>query len=58
MLLFVAIELAILISDFYAIPILIGMHIVKGIFLAIQYNKIIPLTYNVVFKDDGNEEFL
>lgn len=58
MLLFVAIELAILISDFYAIPILIGMPIVKGIFLAIQYNKTIPLTYNVVFKDDGNEEFL
>lgn len=58
MLLFVAIELAILISDFYAIPILIGMSIVKVIFLAIQYNKTIPLTYNVVFKDDGNEEFL
>lgn len=58
MLLFVAIELAILISDFYAIPILIGMPIVTGIFLAIQYNKTIPLTYNVMFKDDGNEEFL
>ena len=58
MLLFVAIELAILISDFYAIPILIGMLIVTGIFLAIQYNKTIPLTYDVVFKDDGNEEFL
>lgn len=58
MLLFVAIELTILISDFYAIPILIGMPIVTGIFLAIQYNKTIPLTYNVVFKDDGNEEFL
>lgn len=58
MLLFVAIELAILISDFYAIPILIGMPIVTGIFLAIQYNKTIPLTYDVVFRDDGNEEFL
>ena len=58
MLLFVAIELAILISDFYAIPMLIGMPIVTGIFLAVQYNKTVPLTYDVVFRDDGNEEFL
>lgn len=58
MLLFIAIELAVLISDFHAIPILIGTPIVTGIFLAVQYNRTIPLTYNVVFKDDGNEEFL
>lgn len=58
MLLFIVIELAILISDFHAIPILICTPIVTGIFLAVQYNKTIPLTYNVVFKDDGNEEFL
>lgn len=56
--LFVVIELAILISDFHAIPILICTPIVTGIFLAVQYNRTIPLTYNVVFKDDGNEEFL
>ena len=58
MILFVAIELAILIFDFYTIPMLIGTPIVIGIFLAVQYNKTVPLTYDVVFKDDGNEEFL
>lgn len=58
MLLFVVIELAILISDFHVIPMLIGTAIVTGIFLIIQYNRSLPLTYDVVFRDDGNEEFL
>ncbi len=56
--LFVVIELAILISDFHVIPMLIGTAIVTGIFLTVQYNRSLPLTYDVVFKDDGNEEFL
>ena len=58
MFLFVVIELAILISDFHVIPMLIGTAIVTGIFLTIQYNRSLPLTYDVVFRDDGNEEFL
>ena len=58
MFLFAVIELAILISDFHVIPMLMGTAIVTGIFLTVQYNRSLPLTYDVVFKDDGNEEFL
>lgn len=57
MFLFAIIELAILISDFHVTPML-SIAIITGTFLTVQYNRSLPLTYDVVFRDDGNEEFL
>lgn len=54
----VAVTLVPLTTDFHVIPMFIGTAIVTGIFLTVQYNRSLPLTYDVVFRDDGNEEFL